>query len=207
MFSLLLVWANCWRISRDVFDAMTLMWRHTLKRKCLHFDDIFIAGCNGSFQSDNFQFSQRWRHFREWHDDVIKWKHFPRYWPFVRGIHRWPVNSPYKGQWRGALMFSLICAWINGWVNNREAGDLRCHRAHCDVIVMDCFSSTGTSFDWNNGQPNWHEGYQPCAALQRQDGTWGLADERCTKRSYGLCEYRGRKFVFSKCSGVLRDHV
>ena len=39
------------------------------------------------------------------HDDVIKWKHFPRYWPFVRGIHRWPVNSPHKGQWHGALMF------------------------------------------------------------------------------------------------------
>ena len=44
------------------------------------------------------------------HDDVIKWKDFPRYWPFVRGIHRSPVNSPHKGQWRGALMFSLICA-------------------------------------------------------------------------------------------------
>ena len=43
-------------------------------------------------------------------DDVIKWKHFPRYGPFVRGIHRSPVNSPHKGQWRGALMFSLICA-------------------------------------------------------------------------------------------------
>ena len=52
---------------------------------------------------------------------------FPRYWPFVRGIHRSPVNSPHKGQWRGALMFSLICALINGRVNNREAGDLRRH--------------------------------------------------------------------------------
>ena len=39
------------------------------------------------------------------HDDVIKWEHFPRYWSFVRGIHRWPVNSPLKGQWRGALVF------------------------------------------------------------------------------------------------------
>ena len=46
------------------------------------------------------------------------------------------VNSPHKGQWRGALMFSLICAWINGWVNNREAGDLRRNRAHYDVIIM-----------------------------------------------------------------------
>ena len=70
------------------------------------------------------------------HDDVIKWKHFPRYWPFVRGIHRSPVNSPHEGQWRGALMFTLICARINGWVNNREAGDLRRYRSHYDVIVM-----------------------------------------------------------------------
>ena len=73
---------------------------------------------------------------RQFHDDVIKWKHFPRYWPFVRGIHRSPVNSPHKGQWRGALMFSLICARINGWINNGEAGDLRRHCAHYDVIVM-----------------------------------------------------------------------
>ena len=70
------------------------------------------------------------------HDDVIKWKHFPRNWPFVRGIHRSPVNSPHKGQWRGALMFSLICVWINDWVNNGEAGDLRRYRIHYDVTVM-----------------------------------------------------------------------
>ena len=61
---------------------------------------------------------------------------FPRYWPFVRGIHRSPVNSPHKGQWRGALVFSLICVRINGWVNNGEAGDLRRYRAHYDVTVM-----------------------------------------------------------------------
>ena len=70
------------------------------------------------------------------HDDVIKWKHFPRYRPFLRGINRSPVNSFHKGQWRGALMFSLICALINGGVNNREVRDLRRHRAHYDVAVM-----------------------------------------------------------------------
>ena len=70
------------------------------------------------------------------HDDVIKSKHFPLNWPFVRGIHRSPMNSPHKGQWRGALMFSLICVWIIGWVKNREAGDLRRYCAHYDVIVM-----------------------------------------------------------------------
>ena len=45
------------------------------------------------------------------------------------------VNSPHKGHWRGALVFSFICAWINDWVNNREAGDLRRHRGHYDVNV------------------------------------------------------------------------
>ena len=52
------------------------------------------------------------------------------------GIHRSPVNSPHKGEWRGTLMFSLICVWKNGWVNNRKAGDLRHYRAHYDVTVM-----------------------------------------------------------------------
>ena len=75
----------------------------------------------------------------------MKWKHFPRNWPFVRGIHRSPLNSPHKGQWRGDLMFILICARINGWVNNGEAGDLRRYRAHYDVIVM----FTGAVVLWN----------------------------------------------------------
>ena len=79
------------------------------------------------------------------HDDVIKWKHFPRYCAFVWGIHRSPVNSPHKGQWRGPLMFSLICAWINSWVNNREAGDLRRHCANYDVTVMRNSSVSFTS--------------------------------------------------------------
>ena len=70
------------------------------------------------------------------HDDVIKWKHFPRYWPFVREIHRSPVNFPHKGHWRGALMFTFICDRMNGLVNNREAGDSRRYLAHYDVIVM-----------------------------------------------------------------------
>ena len=63
---------------------------------------------------------------------------FPRYWSFVRRIHRSPANSPHKGQWHGALMFSLICALNNGWVHNREAGDLRPHRTHYDVNFNGC---------------------------------------------------------------------
>ena len=80
---------------------------------------------------------------RRHQDDVIKWKHFPRYWPLARGIHRSPVNSPRKGQWRGALRpvtrsfdVCFIHAWTNGWVNNRDAGDLRRHLDHYVVTVI-----------------------------------------------------------------------
>ena len=56
--------------------------------------------------------------------------------PVTGEFPTWSVNSPHKGQWRGALMFSLICDWINGWVNSREACDLRRHHAHYDVTMM-----------------------------------------------------------------------
>ena len=81
------------------------------------------------------------------HDDVIKWKHFLRYWLFVQGIHRLTVNSPDKGQWRGALMFSLICVRRNGWANNGDAGDLRRNFAHYDVIVMEWSQRNATKFE------------------------------------------------------------
>ena len=72
----------------------------------------------------------------EMHLFMMTSSNFLRYWPFARGMHRLPVNSPHKGQWRGALMLSFIYAWINSWVNNREADDFRRHRAHYDVSVM-----------------------------------------------------------------------
>ena len=116
--------------------------------------------------------------------------HSSRHWPFMRGIHRWSINSSHKRpilergkvsvssghhgactlhslpfawwrhqmetfsrnrpfvrgihQWRAALMFSLIYVWINGWVNNREAGVLRRYRGHYDVSVMELQSSERT---------------------------------------------------------------
>ena len=53
------------------------------------------------------------------YDDVIKWKHFPRYWPFVRGIHRSPVNFLHKGKLRGALMF-LFDLRLNKRLSNQS---------------------------------------------------------------------------------------
>ena len=72
------------------------------------------------------------------HDDVIKCKPFPCYWPFVRGIHRPPMDLdyPHKGQERGSFMLSSICAWSNVWANNRNTVDLRRHRVHYDVTAM-----------------------------------------------------------------------
>ena len=64
------------------------------------------------------------------------------------------VVFPHKGQWRGALLFPLICAWTNGWVNNLDAGDLRRHRAQYDVTVMFTiqfswkFSMLSSKFSW-----------------------------------------------------------
>ena len=81
------------------------------------------------------------------HDNVIKWKHFPRYWSFVQGIHRSPVNSPASDTELWCFLWSA--PWINGWVNNREAGDLRRHLAHYDVIVMFFFICA-----WTNGWVN-----------------------------------------------------
>ena len=103
---------QCWYMSGL---KTTVCWR----KLCQYLAVIFYA---------LFQYKD---HLSMCHGDVIKWKHFPRYWPFVRGIHRFPVNSPHKGQWREALMFSFICIWING-----KADDLRRYRAHYDVTVM-----------------------------------------------------------------------
>ena len=74
----------------------------------------------------------------------------------MQGLHRSPVNWLHKGQWCGALMFSLICDWLNGWVNNREAGDLRHYRAHYDVTVMVQFTSNRSSAGTNITRASWH---------------------------------------------------
>ena len=95
-------------------------------------------------------------------DDVIQWEHFPRYWPFVRGIHRSPVNSPHKSQWRRALMFSLICAWINSWGWWFET-PWRSLWRHCndDLIIrveqLFIYFRLGTwAIFWLYGWPHWH---------------------------------------------------
>ena len=101
-----------------------LYWRVIWGYSCNKFNTNTVSSINVFFQG---------------HDDLIKWRHFPRAFfhvPFVQGIHQTPVNFRHKCQWREALMSSWISTWINGQVNNHEAGDLRCHLAHYDVTVM-----------------------------------------------------------------------
>ena len=86
-----------------------------------------------------------------------------------------PVNCPHKGQWRGALMFTLICAQINGWVNNREAGDVRRYRAHYDVIVMLIVlvldKSCGHNGDFSFAQQAWNRGQ--CEVISPKTSWYG----------------------------------
>ena len=87
-----------------------------------------------------------------------------------------PVNSPHKGQWHGASMFSLICAWINDWVNNREAGDLRRHRGHYDVNVM-------------NTDLCYHRDFYPSAQI----GLEGYCRHPAGGRAWPLHRYRSHR--------------
>ena len=83
---------------------------------------------------------------RQWsrtHDDVIKWKHFPRYWPFVPVTGEFPSQRPVTRSFD--VFFDLRLN--KRWVNNRDAGDLRRHCAHYDVIVMSLHGSTPPSDD------------------------------------------------------------
>ena len=107
---------------------------------------------------------------------------FPRYWPFVRGIHRSPANSPHKGQRREALMFSLICAWTNGWVNNHEAGDLRRCRAHDDVIVMCNSCEYIRNYTTNNARQN-----KACDIGKSMILCWQLSDSLHVFNKPGCC--------------------
>ena len=97
-----------------------------IKTSLFSLDVCFVGILNKLFKHHRLAIKSWWRHPLEVFSALLA---------ICGGIHRSPVNSPHKGQWRGAL-FSLICAWTHCWVNNRLTGDLRRHRAHCDVIVM-----------------------------------------------------------------------
>ena len=79
------------------------------------------------------------------HDDVIKWKKFPRYLPFVRGIHRWPMKSPHKGQWCGALIFFHLRP-NKRLSKHNDAIVMLCTSSFYIVVVLSFLSATGFLF-------------------------------------------------------------
>ena len=104
-------------INYTLIDTMTVIWAKLLNFliACVHWLSWFSTNYYYQFVSFQFIIERVWQliHLEEY-DDVIKWKYFQRYWPFVRRIQWSLVNSPHKGHWCGGLMLSLICAWIKG---------------------------------------------------------------------------------------------
>ena len=88
-----------------------------------------LINCHGSCEWHGCEVTTWWRHQMETFSALLA---------ICAGnspvTHEFPAQRPVTR----TLMFSLICAWINGWVNIDEAGDLRHHRAHYDVTVMVC---------------------------------------------------------------------
>ena len=134
--------------------------------------------------------------FLKKHKRHIWWRHhFPHYWPFVRGNHQSTANSPHKGQWRGALQTSLISAWMNSWVNNCEAGDLRRHCAHYDISLIFDVTSRVSRFRLLNKQPTcrWPETPRPSQKVTNDDANFNL-HKPCFMKTTGvalLSRHRG----------------
>ena len=111
------------------------LWRHCKEfsikwlfgTELAHLFESLPRGDKGPCKVHNQYRGSWWRHQMETFSALLA---------ICAGNSPVPVNSTHKGQWRGALMFTLICARMNGWVNNREAGDLRRYHTHYDVIVM-----------------------------------------------------------------------
>ena len=123
-------WMTGWVNNREAGD----LWHYRA-----HYDVIVMCLCAGMCGG----WVPHWYHYRLCYLKIIKCKHFPS-------------HSPHKGRWHGALIFSLMRAWMTGWVNNREAGDLWHYRAHYDVIVM-CLCA-GMCGGW---VPHWYH-YRLC---------------------------------------------
>ena len=116
------LWRNCWRkLALETPHQVRSLWPHDWP-----FRMISESMCRDVYEVEGISVTW-WRDQKETFSALLA---------LCAGIHRSPVNSPHKGQWRGALLFSLICTWINDWVNNRETGDSKRQRIHYDVTEI-----------------------------------------------------------------------
>ena len=131
---ILMYWANI----REVIHISKWEWNFFQQRNVVSHPTLVavfdsMKSCSGIWQANYNRGLKRYIRFHWWRHNMMTSSNGNIF--RVTGPLS-PVNSPHKGQWRGALMFSLIRAQINGWVNNSEAGDLRRNHAHYDVTVM-----------------------------------------------------------------------
>ena len=124
------------RITNKIYHTNCSLTYHFRKGWCIKNGHIMLKLCWNIFTTSRETLMEGYQ--AKWNTPGSRWRHPMETFSALLAICAWnsPVNSPHIGQWRGAFMFSLIYAWINGWVNNREAGDLRFHRAYYDAIVM-----------------------------------------------------------------------
>ena len=109
----------------------------SLGNKSCHNANLVVTGVTVVCHNNSLRCHQ-WQQIWHSHDDVIKWKHIPRYWPFVRGIHRSPVNSPHKGQWRKALMFSWCFFSAYEYCLCNSFGAHKPNQVLCPLCCMNC---------------------------------------------------------------------
>ena len=127
--NVLLIFAKVQLLIKTLQAHILIIYDDVYEMRAYSFRSADVYMPAGKMVSLTYQFAQIpwWRHQLETFSALLA---------FVRGSHRSRVNSLHKGQLREALMFLLVRAWINGWVNNREPDDLRNYRAHYDVTVM-----------------------------------------------------------------------
>ena len=140
-------------IATILFRPRCFNWNNHQCNWCSIVRTFKIYGCNSACLMRAATTTMVMRLNTLTHDDVIRWKHFPRYWHFTRGIHRspkllkltrigiqkcisLPASSVNQRPVTRSFDVSLTCAWTNGSANNWGASDLRRHCAHCDVSVM-----------------------------------------------------------------------
>ena len=140
----------CMAFQRWPLKFHTTFWYHTPQNmnitRCQKFDNYDILELcprNSLWHGSLFLLRSDVCRPKNWSDWVFLrswWRHqvetFSALLDLCEGNPSVTGGFPSQSQWRGALMFSLIYVWTNGWTNNRDTGDLRCHRAHYDVIVI-----------------------------------------------------------------------
>ena len=98
-----LVWGTGDIFSEFVLDLIDSQKEYRPNQVSWIFSKILMASdlllMVGYFLLSCSCFESWWRHQMEKN----------RHWPFVRGIHRSPVNFPHKGQWHGSLVFFYLC--------------------------------------------------------------------------------------------------